>query len=104
MDILERIRQRAAANPQHIILPEGNDPRTVVAAAQCSHKRIARITLLGDEEVIRENARAQSIDLGRVAVIDHRHAPDFEKMAAFLYELRKAKGLMADEARTMVSD
>jgi len=104
MDILERIRQRAAANPQHIILPEGNDPRTVVAAAQCSRKRIARITLLGDEEVIRENARAQSIDLGGVAVIDHRHAPDFEKMAAFFYELRKAKGLMADEARTMVSD
>ena len=104
MDILERIRQRAAANPQHIILPEGNDPRTVVAAAQCSRKRIARITLLGDEEVIRENARAQSVDLGGVAVLDHRHAPDFEKMAAFFYELRKAKGLMADEARTMVSD
>ena len=104
MDILERIRQRAAANPQHIILPEGNDPRTVVAAAQCSRKRIARITLLGDEEVIRENARAQSVDLGGVAVIDHRHAADFEKMAAFFYELRKAKGLMADEARTMVSD
>ncbi len=104
MDILERIRQRAAANPQHIILPEGNDPRTVVAAAQCSRKRIARITMLGDEEVIRENARAQSVDLGGVAVIDHRHASDFEKMAAFFYELRKAKGLMADEARTMVSD
>jgi phosphate acetyltransferase len=104
MDILERIRQRAAANPQHIVLPEGNDPRTVVAAAQCARKRIARITLLGDEELIRENARGQGIDLGGVAVIDHRRAPDFEKMAAFFHELRKAKGLMADEARTMVSD
>src|SRR6266550_2314855 len=104
MEILERIRQRAAANPQHIILPEGNDPRTVVAAAQCSRKRIARITLLGDEEVIRDHAQAQRVDLGGVAVIDHRHASDFEKMAAFFYELRKAKGLMADEARTLLSD
>lgn len=104
MDILERIRQRAAANPQHIVLPEGNDPRTVVAAAQCARKRIARITLLGDEEFIRENARSQGVDLGGVSVIDHRRAPDFEKMAAFFHELRKAKGLMADEARTMVSD
>src|SRR5258708_1657245 len=104
MDILERIRQRAAANPQHIVLPEGNDPRTVVAAAQCARKRIARITLLGDEELIRENARSQGVDLGGVAVIDHRRAPDFEKMAAFFHELRKAKGLMADEARTIVSD
>jgi len=104
MDILERIRQRAAANPQHIVLPEGNDPRTVVAAAECARKRIARITLLGDEEILRENARSQEVDLGGVAVIDHRRAPDFEKMAAFFHELRKAKGLMADEARTMVSD
>jgi len=104
MDILERIRQRASANPQHIVLPEGNDPRTVVAAAQCVRQRIARITLLGDEEIIRENARSQSIDLGGIAVIDHRRASDFEKMAAFFHELRKAKGLMADEARTIVSD
>src|SRR5260370_35697160 len=104
MDILERIHQRAAANPQQIVLPEGNDPRTVIAAAECARKRIARITLLGDEELIRENARTQGIDLGGVAVIDHRRAPDFEKMAAFLHELRKAKGLMADEARTMDSD
>src|SRR6266576_6283991 len=104
MDILERIRQRASANPQHIVLPEGNDPRTVVAAAHCVRQRIARITLLGDEEIIRDNARSQGIDLGGVAVIDHRRASDFEKMAAFFHELRKAKGLMADEARTMVSD
>jgi len=104
MDILERIRQRASANPQHIVLPEGNDPRTVVAAAHCVRQRIARITLLGDEEIIRENARSQSIDLGGIAVIDHRRASDFEKMAAFFHELRKAKGLMADEARTIVSD
>src|SRR6266496_4575753 len=104
MDILERIRQRAASNPQHIVLPEGNDPRTVVAAAECSRKRIARITVLGDEAVIRENARSQGVDLGGVAVIDHRRASDFEKMAAVFHELRKAKGLMADEARTTVSD
>jgi len=31
MDILERIRQRAGSRPQHIVLPEGNDPRTVAA-------------------------------------------------------------------------
>ena len=56
MDILERIRQRAAARPQHIVLPEGNDPRTVIAAAICTRNRLARITLLGDEATIRETA------------------------------------------------
>ncbi|PWT92312.1 MAG: phosphate acetyltransferase [Blastocatellia bacterium] len=104
MSLLENIRQRAASRLQHIVLPEGNDPRTVVAAAQCSRNRIAKITVLGDESVIRATAQSQSLDLGGVTIVDHRRAADFEKMVAFLYELRKAKGLTLDEARTLVSD
>lgn len=104
MDILERIRQRAAAKPQHIVLPEGNDPRTVVAASLCARNRLARITLLGDEATIRETAQREGADLGGVEVIDHRRAPDFEKMAALFHEMRRAKGLMADEARTLLAD
>ncbi|HKZ80238.1 MAG TPA: phosphate acetyltransferase [Pyrinomonadaceae bacterium] len=104
MDILERIRQRAQSRPQHIVLPEGNDPRTVVAAASCARERLARITLLGDEAVIREHAQRAGAELGGVEVFDHRRADDFEKMAALLHDLRRAKGLMAGEARTLVSD
>jgi phosphate acetyltransferase len=104
MDILERIRQRAAAKLQHIVLPEGNDPRTVVAAAICARNRLARITVLGDEATIRETAQREGVDLGGVEVIDHRRADDFEKMANYFHELRRAKGLMADEARTLMND
>lgn len=104
MSILERIRQRAAAKPQHIVLPEGNDPRTVVAAAACARNRLARITLLGDEATIRETAQREGGDLGGVDVIDHLRAPDFEKMASLFHEMRRAKGLMADEARTLLRD
>ena len=104
MDILERIRQRAGSRPQHIVLPEGNDPRTVVAGAHCVSQRIARITLLGDENTIRGHARDNGLDLGGVAIIDHRRAADFDKMVAMFHDLRRAKGLMADEARTLVSD
>jgi len=104
MSILERIRQRAAGKPQHIVLPEGNDPRTVKAAAICALQGIARITLLGDEATIRETARREGTDLGGVEVLDHKRAPDFDKMATLFHELRRAKGMMADEARTMLSD
>lgn len=104
MNILERIRQRAADNPQHIVLPEGNDPRTVLAAASCARQRVARITLLGDESKIRETAQRESVDLGGVEVLDHRRAADFEKMVSIFHEMRRAKGLMADEARTMMMD
>lgn len=104
MSILDQIGQRAAGNPQHIVLPEGNDPRTVVAAGVCARKGIARITLLGDEAVIRETASRERVDLGGVEVIDHRRASDLEKMATLFHELRRAKGLMADEARSLLND
>lgn len=104
MSILERIRQRAAASQQHIVLPEGDDPRTVIAAAACTQQRLARITLLGDEGRIRETAQSERVDLSGVAVIEHRRAPDFEKMVAMFQELRRAKGMMTDEARTTLKD
>lgn len=104
MDILDRIRQRAAAKLQHIVLPEGNDPRTVVAAGICASQRVARITLLGDEAKIRETAQQERVDLGGVEVVDHRRAPDFEKMVTIFHEMRRAKGLMQDEAHNLMSD
>jgi phosphate acetyltransferase len=104
MSILERIRQRAAADPQRIVLPEGEDPRTVVAAARCAREKLARVTLLGAEEKIREAARAADADLAGVEIIDHRRAPDFDRVAALYHELRRAKGMMPDEARLSVQD
>jgi phosphate acetyltransferase len=104
MQILERIRQRAASNQQHIVLPEGNDPRTVVAAGICASQRLARITLLGDEQAIRNLAKERSVDLNNVTIIDHSRSADFDRMVDIFHDLRRAKGLMADEARTLVSD
>src|ERR1041385_6387279 len=104
MDILDRIRHRAASRPQHIVLHEGNDPRPVVAAAEATSRRIARVTVLGNDETIRSIARDHRVDLGGVTIVDHKRAADFDKMVALFHELRRAKGLMADEARTLVSD
>ncbi len=104
MSILERIRQRAAADPQHVVLPEGEDPRTVVAASIIARDRLARVTVLGDEEKVRAGARAAGADLGGVTLLDHRRAPDFEKVAALYHELRRSKGMMPDEARIAVQD
>ncbi|HKR00372.1 MAG TPA: phosphate acyltransferase, partial [Pyrinomonadaceae bacterium] len=104
MNILERLRQRAAAAQQHIVLPEGDDPRTVVAAGLCAAQKIARITLLGNQEKIRAAAQSAGTDLGGVEVINHRKAPDFEKMADYYHELRRAKGMMPDEARIALAD
>src|ERR1043166_3086153 len=104
MPILDQIRQRAASSPQHIVLPEGEDPRTVVAASSATRQRLARITVLGDEDKVRAAARQASADLGGVELIDHARAGDFEKMVSMLYDARRAKGMTIDEARNALRD
>src|SRR5687768_7430961 len=102
--ILQQIRTRAAADPQHIILPEGEDIRTLQAAEICSRERIAKITVIGDEKKVRELAGAAGVNLNGVEVLDHRKSADFGKTATFYHELRRAKGVTLEEAEQTVKD
>ncbi|MDI5933407.1 phosphate acetyltransferase [Halomonas kalidii] len=48
---------------RRIVLPEGDEPRTVEAAAICQRRGIARCVLLGKREEIEEVARNRGIEL-----------------------------------------
>ena len=102
--ILLKIRERAAADPQHIILPEGEDIRTVQAAAICASERIAKITILGNEEKIRSLAAETQANLNGVEILDHRKSHDFGKMAELYHQIRRAKGVTLEEAEQAVRD
>ena len=102
--ILEQIRRRAAADPQHIILPEGDDPRTLKAAEICSRDRVAKITVIGNEDKVRVLAAETGANLNGVDVLDHRKAADFGRMATLYHQLRHAKGVTLEEAEQTVKD
>jgi phosphate acetyltransferase len=103
--ILENIRQRAAADLQHIILPEGDDPRTIEAAAACARDRIAKITVIGNEEKVRDLASQSGVNLNGVDVLDHRASHhDLGKIAELYHQLRRAKGTTLEEAEQAVKD
>ena len=102
--ILQKIRARASANLQHIILPEGEDVRTVQAAEMCVRDRIAKITLLGNEEKIREAATASGSNLNGLEILDHKRSNDFGKIATLYHQLRRAKGVTLEEAEQTVKD
>ena len=102
--ILEKIRSQAASNLQHIVLPEGEDVRTLQAAEMCVRDKIAKITVIGNEEKIREAARNAGANLNGVEILDHRKSADFGKTAMFYHELRRAKGVTLEEAEQTVKD
>lgn len=102
--ILEKIRQQAAQDLQHIILPEGEDERTLHAAELCTRRKIAKITILGDAEKIRATAQKVGANLNGAEILDHRKSEDFAKIATFYHELRRAKGVTLEEAEQTVKD
>jgi phosphate acetyltransferase len=104
MQVLERIRARAASDPKHIVLPEGEDERTIRAASMCILERVARVTLIGREEAIMEKSKAAGAALTGVSIIDHRRAAEREEYAARYFEARRAKGVTLEEARRQMED
>jgi phosphate acetyltransferase len=99
MKVLDRIKERAKANPKHIVLPEGGEERTLRAAALCMAEGIARVTLLGREEEIRRKASALGVELPGVSMVDPARAKELDHYTQLYYELRRAKGISPDEAR-----
>jgi phosphate acetyltransferase len=104
MDVLKKLRVRAATQLQHIVLPEGEDDRTIVAASKIAEERLAKITALGDEEKIRSRAGALGVSLTNVAILDHRRSPDLARYARAFYDLRRARGVMMEEAAKQILD
>jgi phosphate acetyltransferase len=104
MDILKRLRVRAASQLQHIVLPEGEDDRTIVAASKIAEERLAKVTVLGAEEKIRSRAVALGVSLTNVPVLDHRKSHDLERYAREFYELRRARGVTMEESSKQVLD
>ena len=49
---------------KRIVLPEGDEPRTVKAAAICAERGIAECVLLGNPDEIKRVAAQQGVELG----------------------------------------
>jgi len=98
MELLSRLQERAQANPQHIVLFEGEEDRTLQAAATIEKNKLARVTLLGDPNKIHERLNALGIKLKDSAILNPISSGKFKDYAHALFEKRKAKGMTEDKA------
>jgi len=98
-----QIVAKACSDKQRIVLPEGDEPRTVQAAAICQQRGIADCVLLGDRERIEQVAQAHEItlpdDLQIIEPIDVR-----EHYVPHMVELRKHKQLSDPMALALLED
>lgn len=105
MKLLEQIRERAKANLQRIVLPEGTEIRTLTAANQIIEEKIADIILLGNPSEVLDVASDNHLDFIKEAtIIDPANSEKFEAYASMLAELRKKKGMTIEEARKIAAN
>ncbi len=86
-----------------IVLPEGEEIRTIEAASICVERGIARCLLLGDEKRILETAEKNNFKINDNFIITNP-IDIREKYVKPLVELRKYKGLTDDMARAYLED
>ncbi|MDE2291833.1 MAG: phosphate acetyltransferase [Elusimicrobia bacterium] len=104
MEIISRLRDAARATPRRLVLPEGDDARTVKAAAIMAREGIAKPVLLGEPAKIRQLAGREGADLSGVELVDPATDPLRNTFAASYHELRKHKGIDAAEAERLMAD
>ena len=97
---LDTMIARAKQDKKTIVLPEGNDERTLAAAEQILKLGVADLVILGQRETI----DSYLYDLEGARIVDPRTAEMREDMASQLYELRKAKGMTPDQALELMDD
>ena len=88
---------------KRVVLPEGDEPRTVKAAAICAERGIATCVLLGNPDEIQRVAAAQGVELGKgVEIVDPAQVR--ENYVPRLVELRKSKGMTEVVAQEQLED
>ena len=103
MSLMNQIVERAKANKQRIVLPEGTEERTLKAANQLLADEVADLILIGNPEEIANLAKEWGLEnIGKATIIDPVNHPKKEEYAQLLCELRKKKGMTIEEARALV--
>ncbi len=94
-DFLARMKSAAKADKKTIVLPEGEDPRTIEAAKKIVAEGLANLVVLGNPDEIK---------IDGVTVIDPRTAEKKQAYAEKFAELRAKKGVTLPEALEQMND
>lgn len=95
--------QGAIKCKKRIVLPEGDEPRTIQASNICANRGLAKCVLLGEKDRIQQIAKDLGIELhSDIEIIEPQSI--IEQYAEPLYEIRKNKGMTIEKAREQLQD
>ena len=100
----QRLLKKAQSSRQRIVLPEGDEPRTLHAAVHCAERGIATCVLLGERSAIDAALVQEGLTLPAegIEIVDPNDIR--ERYVPPLVELRSHKGMTPEKARHMLED
>jgi len=104
MHLMDTIRKKAKDNLQTVVLPESYDERMLFAAEKIVEQGLAKIIILGNPAEVLATAEAKGISLNGVEIEDPITSSKLNGYIDAFVELRKSKGLTAEEARKILTD
>ena len=104
MELMKKIWESAKADKKKIVLPEGSEARTVVAAQKIADEGLAMPILIGNKEEVLKAGKEQGVELNGVEIIDPEVSPKLNEYIEAFYELRKNKGMTMEKAEKIVKD
>ena len=105
MSLIEQLIQRAKADKQRIVLPEGTEERTLKAANQILTDEVADLILIGNPAEIAEKAMQWGLgNISKATIINPENHPRQEEYAQLLFQLRQKKGMTIEQARELVKN
>jgi phosphate acetyltransferase len=102
--IVADIRKKAAALKKRIVLPEGEEKRTLMAAAILKKDGLCVPILVGNPEKAKAVAAANGADITGIEIVDPVKDSKYAEYVGQYYELRKHKGIDEAEAKKSVAD
>lgn len=99
---VESVLSKAKNLRKHIVLPDATDGRVLKAARICTDEGIASVSLIGNEEEIRAQAKAEGVNIDRIRIVDPERSDRLSDFAHIFFNLRKAKGIRFEEAQAAV--
>lgn len=100
--LIDGIIAKASKLCKTIVLPEGEEPRTIKAARIITDKGVAKIKLIGDIQVIK--TVCPNVSLEGITVINPKTSDKLTDYANLLFELRKSKGMTYEEAEKLAQN
>jgi phosphate acetyltransferase len=104
MDFKKRFIERAMADRQIIVLPEGDDERMLIAAAELQSKGIVTPVVLGNPATIKKMAAEADLDFSDVKILDPETDEKRKAYADVILAARKHKGMTEEQAWKLAAD